>query len=765
MSIRIYELSKKIGMENKELITLLNKRGHEVKSASSTVDNISADSLIEEYQKSADKNVIESSPVKKETAKETSTVAAKSSLPQGVIVKSKEEVDREREKKNDSDNLSEVGIKNVSQPKSSVPEEPVSVSAVKTGVESDFKSQQPINPPMPVLPPSVVKQSERDGNGEEQGGHSELRVLQIKPPIVVRDFAVQLGLKPFRLISELMEMNIFASMNQVIDEDVATKIAEKHGHALEVRHRGEAQDVEKEVDKEKPKKADESELLEPRPAIVCILGHVDHGKTTLLDTLRKSNVVAGEAGGITQHIGAYQVENKGHKITFIDTPGHAAFSNMRLRGANTTDIAILVVAADDGFMPQTDEALGHAKAAGVPIIVAINKIDVKGANIDRVKTQMQERGIISEDWGGETIAVSISALKGENLDELLDMILLQAEIMELKANPKCPAEGVLLESQMEQGLGPTASLLIEKGTIKVGDSIICGSYYCKLRAMTNDQGQNIKSAGPATPVKGIGWSGAPESGSGFKTVKNEKDAKRKAEVYATALKKVDPDKIPLDEPASVENLFAAIAQTQKKTFRLVVKADVFGTAEALANSLNEIQSEKVDIDIVQVTVGLISKSDVLMASAAEAAIAGFNVSMENGVSSFAKHHNIVIYIHDVIYELIDLIKESIVDILEPELRENKVGAAEVRQVFPVAKGAVAGCLVTEGSIGRDSTARLLRNGNVEIESKIDTLKRFKDDATQVRAGFECGIGLIGYSDYKEGDIIECFEIEKIRSSL
>ena len=765
MSIRIYELSKKIGMENKELLTLLNKRGYEVKSASSTIDNISADSLIEEYQKSVDENKTKSSPNNEKAAKKTSTVAAKPSLPPGVIVKSKEEVDREREQKNESDNSNQIKTEVASKLKSSIPEEPVRVSSEKNKMGNVVKSPQPLSPPMPISPTSVEKQSEQDGQGIEQEDRAKMRVLQIKPPIVVRDFAVQLGLKPFRLISELMEMNIFASMNQVIEEDIATKIAEKHGLALEVRHRGEAPEVDKEVEKKKIIKTDESELLEPRPVVVCILGHVDHGKTTLLDTLRKTNVVAGEAGGITQHIGAYQIEHKGQKISFIDTPGHAAFSNMRLRGAKTTDIAILVVAADDGYMPQTDEALGHAKAAGVPLVVAINKIDVKGANVDRVKTQMQERGITSEDWGGETIAVPVSALNGENLDELLDMVLLQAEIMELKANPKCPAEGVLLESQMEQGLGPTASLLIEKGTLKVGDSIVSGPNYCKLRAMTDDQGQNIKSAGPATPVKSIGWSGAPEAGSPFKTVKNEKDAKREAEEFALALKKLDQETAPSDEPASVEDLFAAIAQTQKKTFRIVVKADVFGTAEALADSLNEIESDKVDIDVIQITVGAITKSDVLMASAAEAAIVGFNVNLENGVSSFAKHHNIEIYTHDVIYELIDIVKETMVDTLEPELRENKVGAAEVRQVFPVAKGFVAGCLVTEGSIVRDSNARLLRNGNVECESKVDTLKRFKEDATQVRAGFECGIGLINFADYKEGDIIECFEIEKIRSSL
>ena len=758
MSVRIYQLAKQIGMENKELIALLNKRGYDLKSASSSIDNISAESLVKEYEKDAEEAVVDSPKKKKTAGKKTSVKAAKvnkPTLPKGAIVKSKEDVEREREKKDDRKKTKETATKVTSKPSSKIPESPIVDSPVND-------KPSPLNPPQLAPPvPVTVKKAETETGDKEI---ADLPILQVKPPIVVRDFAGQLEMKPFRLISELMEMNIFASMNQLIEEDVARKIAEKHGYLLEVRHRGEAVDVSK---KEKAviEKPDESEFLESRPSVVCILGHVDHGKTTLLDTLRKSNVVAGEAGGITQHIGAYQIEHKGHKITFIDTPGHAAFSNMRMRGANTTDIAILVVAADDGFMPQSDEALGHAKAAGVPIVVAINKTDVKGANIDRVKTQMQDRGIASEDWGGETIAVSISALKGENLDELLDMILLQAEIMELKANPKSMAEGVLLESQKEQGRGPTASVLVQKGTLKIGDAIVCGPHYCKVRALTDDSGKNVKNGGPASPLKVIGWSGAPEAGSPFITLKNEKDAKSAAEENEIALKKMGQVIAPPEAPASVESLFAAIAQTQKKIYRVVVKADVSGTAEALANSLKEIESDKVDVEIVQVAVGAISKSDVLMASAAEAAIVGFNVTLESGVSSFAKHHNIKFHLHDVIYELIDVVKEAMADTLEPEERENKVGAAEVRQVFPVAKGFVAGCLVTEGSITRDCHARLYRDGNIEIESTIDTLKRFKDDANQVRAGFECGIGFNSFTDYKEGDIIECFEIEKIQPSL
>ena len=512
---------------------------------------------------------------------------------------------------------------------------------------------------------------------------------------------------------------------------------------------------------------DESTLLEPRPPVVCILGHVDHGKTTLLDTIRKANVEGGEAGGITQHIGAYQVEHNEHKITFIDTPGHAAFSSMRARGANTTDIAILVAAADDGFMPQTDEALGHARAAKVPIVVAINKIDSKGANIDRVKTQMQERDLAPEDWGGETLTVAISALNGTNISELLDSIILQAEVLEsIKANPKCPAEGVVIETQKEVGRGATATVLVQKGTLKRGNALVCGPYFCKVRAMLDDRGGALKSAPPSTPVRIVGWSGPPDSGSAFKVVKNEKAAKLAAEENAIQLKARDWKDVPAEAEASVASLFAAIAETRKKVFRVVVKADVFGTAEALADSLKQIRSDKIDLEVVQTEVGPISRNDVLMASASESAIIGFNVNIEAGVTREAKHHGIEIFLHNVIYELIDLVKDAMAATLDPELRENKTGAAQVRQAFPMGKSQrVAGCLVTEGRIVRDGKARLVRNGEVIAESRVGTLKRFKDDATEVRAGYECGIRLGDYDQYEEGDVIECYEILKMQASL
>ena len=594
---------------------------------------------------------------------------------------------------------------------------------------------------------------------------AESKVIQVKPPIVVRDFAKMIGLRPFQLISELMELNIFASMNQVIEEDVAVKIATRHNCVLEIRHRGEGQLPAAKAKAEV--KVDESKLLEPRPPVVCILGHVDHGKTTLLDAIRQTHVVDAEAGGITQHIGAYQVERKEQRVTFIDTPGHAAFSQMRARGANVTDIAILVVAADDGFMPQTDEALGHARVAKVPIVVAINKVDSKGANLDRVKQQMQERGIAPEDWGGETLCASVSALKGEGIDELLDSILLQSEIMELKANPKAAAEGVVLEAQVEIGRGPTASVIIQRGTLKQGDALICGPCYCKVRSLMDDNGRTIKSAPPSTPVKIMGWNEAPDAGERFSVVKNEREAKRLAEENAHEMKKRQLAITEAEDrpTATIDELFAAIERTQTRSFPVVVKADVYGTSEALASSLELIKSEKIKLKTVDVGVGAVSKNDVLMASASDAVIVAFNVNLENGAAAFAKHHGITIFQHNIIYELLNQVRDAMADRLEPELRENKLGAAEVRQVFPVAKGRIAGCLVTEGRIQRDARARLLRKGEVIGEGTVTALKRFKDDATEVRAGYECGINLGAMSQYEPGDVIECFEVQKIKPAL
>ncbi|HSH09901.1 MAG TPA: translation initiation factor IF-2, partial [Oceanipulchritudo sp.] len=585
---------------------------------------------------------------------------------------------------------------------------------------------------------------------------------QVRSPIVVRDFARQIGRKPFQLISELMEMSIFASMNSSIEEDVALRLAKNHGYALEVRHRGEgAQPEVAKVEKEKKPKAE----MVSRPPVVCILGHVDHGKTTLLDTIRKANVVATEAGGITQHIGAYQVLHKDKLITFIDTPGHAAFSNMRARGARTTDIAVLVVAADDGFMPQTDEALGHARVAKVPVVVAINKIDMPGANIDRVMRQMQERNLAPENLGGETLCAQVSALKGKGIEDLLEAIVLQAEVTEtIVADPKGTVEGVVLEAQKELGRGSTASVIIQQGTLKPGTALVCGEHYCRVRQLIGDKGQVVKEAGPSTPVKIIGWSTPPDAGDFFRAVKNEREAKKLAEANELERRKLEAfDK--KDTSASIEDLFAAIEKTQKKTFTVLVKADVYGTAEALATSLQAIKSTKIDLDVVDMGVGDITRNDIVMASATGSSVVGFNVSVENGVNSLAKHHGIRLFQHNIIYELINQVKDAMADMLEPELRENKIGAAEVRQVFPLGRGQVAGCMVTEGRIQRDGLARLMRKGELVWESKISTLKRFKDDTNEVRAGYECGVQLDGYNDYQEKDSIEVFEILKIKPAL
>ncbi len=784
-------------MENKELIELLKSRGYEVKSASSTVDNISADALRDEFAAQAPQ-APEPQAAETDTGEAEAPFAAK--LPAGAFVKSAADIQREHEEKAavveaekaakapkppapsgppkappmPSGGAAKTSIPPaaVVPPKATPPAAP-SASAVSSAPATPAAStpaETPAGPPKPPSPagppkPPVAVDKPLDSQAVER------TKIHVKPPIVVRDFAVELGLKPFKLISELMEMGIFASMNQTIEEKVALQLATRHGFELEIHHRGEQSEQGGQA-KPKVEKPDDDDpkFLQPRPPVVCILGHVDHGKTTLLDTIRKANVVGGEAGGITQHIGAYQIEHNGHKISFIDTPGHAAFSKMRERGANVTDVSILVIAADDAFKPQTDEALKFAKEANNAIIVAINKIDAKGANVDRVKQQMQEKGIAPEDWGGETIAVEVSALKGTNIDNLLDMILLQAEILELKANPSCPASGTIIESQIEQGRGPTASVLVERGTLKQGDALICGEVYCKVKTMTDADGKVLKSAPPATPVKITGWSDVPSSGNKFTSEKNEKTAKRAAEDAIQTRKLADAnassEKSAAAGAATVEDLFAAIENQQKKCLRVIVKSDVHGSTEALVQALKEIKSDKVDLDVISKGVGHITKNDVTLASAGGATIVGFNVKLDNGVQSLAKHHDIRIIQHAIIYELIDQVEESMAGLLDAEYTEKKLGGAEIRQVFSMGKGRnVAGCMVTEGIIQRNCIARLMRGGVVIHESRIDTLKRFKDDVKEVRAGYECGINVAGYDDYEEGDTIECYAVEEQRPSL
>lgn len=622
--------------------------------------------------------------------------------------------------------------------------------------------------PAPTAAQPAAKQDGKSAEAAQESAANS-KTLQIKPPIIVRDFARAINLKPFKLISELMDLGIFASMNQAIEEATAVEIAKRHGITLEIKHRGEQQQQQLAAAAKKREMArqivEDIKNFVPRPPIVCILGHVDHGKTTLLDTIRNTNVVAGEAGGITQHTAAYQVTAAGKKITFLDTPGHAAFSKMRERGANVTDIAILVVAADDGFMPQTDEALNFAQKAGVPIVVAINKMDAKGANIDRVKQQMQKRGITSEDWGGEVLCQPISALKGENVDKLLELVLLQAEMMELKANPKAPAEGVIIESQLEPGRGATATVIVRSGTLKPGDVIVCGENWCKVRALLDDRGKKIASAEPSTPAIVMGWTGAPESGETFTKVENDRQAKRITEEAMLERKRQAAQEV-AHKPSNLEELMAAIENQDQKVFRCIVKSDVSGTVEALVACLNEIKSDKVKLEVVSSGVGQITKNDVDMAATVGASIVAFNVKQENGVAGLAKHKGVAFITHNIIYELINEVREAMKNLLEPELKENKLGAAEVRALFNISKGGkVAGCMVTEGIVKREKRARVFRKGKEIANGKIVDLKRFKDDVNEVRAGYECGISLSNFNDFEPKDIIECYEILEIRQEL
>ncbi|HEY8993274.1 MAG TPA: translation initiation factor IF-2, partial [Lacunisphaera sp.] len=775
MSIRIHELAKKLSMDNKDLMALLKERGYPAKSVSSTVDNITAEALEQEM---AAKNPapVATSVVEAPVPEPEVVEPAKIKLPAGVFVKSAQDIQREKDEAakaaaaaraalNPPPAVAPVAAPRPPMPaptfkappappqipaRMAVPPVPVAKPAPAPVIPVSRPAPVPVPapvakaplapPPMPpprapsapapsapaksppLAPPTPAAPSVTAVTITEEGG---VKIIHLKPPIIVRDFAVALGLKPFKLISELMEMSIFASMNQSIDESVATKLAEKHGFLLDIKHRGETQapvvtPEKAKISKEEKAREEDIKNLAPRPPVVCILGHVDHGKTSLLDAIRKANVAAGEAGGITQHIGAYQVEHNGRKITFLDTPGHAAFTKMRARGASVTDIAVLVVAADDGFMPQTDEALKHALDAKVALMVAVNKMDVKGANLDRVKQQMQERQITPEDWGGETVTVPVAAIKGQGITELLEMILLQADVLELKANPKTDASGVIVESQVDVGRGPLATVIVQRGTLRVGDALVCGPHFAKVRAMFDDQGNNLKEAPPATPVRVIGWSGSPDSGAKFISAKNAREAEKLAEEAEDQLKKstVSEDAVPKD--VSIDALFANIAAVQAKSLRVVIKSDVYGSLEAVKNVLEGIKSTKVSLDIVASDVGVISKNDVLMASASKAVIIGFNTKQENGVTALAKHHGVTIESFEIIYELGDRVKEMMADLLDPDLKENKLGGAEVRQVFPVAKGFVAGCLVTEGKVNRGATARVRRGKESLFEGKVGT---------------------------------------------
>jgi translation initiation factor IF-2 len=633
--------------------------------------------------------------------------------------------------------------------------------------------REPAAPPRPVAPPpapvepeapAVTSEATADAPGAETEADAQ-KIIHIKPPIIVKDLAAQLGLKPYQLIKELMtDFNIFVNVNQTVEPDIATQICAKHGFVFEMERRekgGGVHKVETVVVAPPPPVIEKEEELKVRGPIITFMGHVDHGKTSLMDAIRKTRVAAGEAGGITQHIGAYTVDYKGTRITFLDTPGHAAFTAMRARGAHVTDIVVLVVAADDGLMPQTIEAINHAKAAPhVKIMVAINKIDLPGANIDRVKKQLQERELSPEDWGGETIVVPVSATKGIGIDELLENMAAQAEVLELKASPTAIPRGTVIEAQVEPGRGPTATVIVQMGTLKIGDAFICGDYAGKVKSLMDDRGKAMKEAGPSTPVKVLGFSGLPQAGDEFLVMESERSAKVLSEERLLGRR---ADKLAAPQRATLESLLEA--DDGKKHLRIVLKCDAQGSLEALAGALSQIESKKIDLEIIHAGVGPISESDILLASASNAVVIGFNIKVESMAVNAAKREAVQVKLYSIIYELIDQIKEAMAGLLDPEHRETVIGHAEVKQVFKLSKGIVAGCLVTDGRIARTARARVLRRRQPVYDGGLSTLRRFQDDVKEVRVGLECGIKLGDFSEYQVGDIIECYLLEAVAQKL
>ncbi|HDR7514377.1 translation initiation factor IF-2 [Bacillus mobilis] len=573
--------------------------------------------------------------------------------------------------------------------------------------------------------------------------------------LTVGELAKKLSKEPSEIIKKLFMLGIMATINQDLDKDTIELIATDYGIEVEEEVVVSETEFETFIDEQ-----DDEENLKERPAVVTIMGHVDHGKTTLLDSIRNSKVTAGEAGGITQHIGAYQVEVNDKKITFLDTPGHAAFTTMRARGAQVTDITILVVAADDGVMPQTVEAISHAKAAGVPIIVAVNKMDKPAANPDRVMQELTEYELVPEAWGGDTIFVPISAIQGEGIDNLLEMILLVSEVEEYKANPNRYATGTVIEAQLDKGKGTIATLLVQNGTLRVGDPIVVGTSFGRVRAMVSDIGRRVKVAGPSTPVEITGLNEVPQAGDRFMAFADEKKARQIGESRAQeALLAQRGEKSKL----SLEDLFQQIQEGDVKEINLIVKADVQGSVEAMAASLRKIDVEGVKVKIIHTGVGAITESDVILASASNAIVIGFNVRPDVNAKRTAELENVDVRLHRIIYKVIEEIESAMQGMLDPEFEEKVIGQAEVRQTFKVTKvGTIAGCYVIDGKITRDSGVRIIRDGVVIFEGQLDTLKRFKDDVKEVAQNYECGITIERYNDLKEGDIIEAYIMEEVK---
>ena len=595
------------------------------------------------------------------------------------------------------------------------------------------------------------KKNKRDAKSNEEQTEVET-VVEIGETITVKELAEKLKKPTAEVIKTLIFTGVMAGINQEIDFETAEKVCDKYEVLIAKKEETAELDVlEMEEDKE--------ENLQKRPPIVTVMGHVDHGKTSLLDAIRKAKVTATEAGGITQHIGAYTVNVNGEEITFLDTPGHEAFTAMRARGAQITDVVILVVAADDGIMPQTKEAISHCKAADVPMVVAINKIDRPGANIDKVKQELTEYGLVAEDWGGDTICVPVSAKQGEGISTLLEMVLLTAEMLELKANPDRKAKGTVIEAKLDKGRGAVASLLVQNGTLHVGDSILVGSTYGRIRAMFDDTGKKIKSAGPSIPVEILGLSEVPAAGDRFNQVKDEKTARNMAEIRK---QKEKNESLNARHRVSLEDLYSQIKEGTVKELDIIVKADVQGSVEAIRQSLEKLSTDDVKVRVIHGGVGAITETDITLATASNAIVIGFNVRPDTNAVNAAEKEGVDVKTYRIIYDAIEDVKSAMIGMLEPEYKEVVLGKAEVRETYKISSvGTIAGAYVLDGKITRNSDVRIIREGIVIFESTLASLKRFKDDAKEVRSGYECGLSVEKFNDIKEGDIIEAYTMEAI----
>ncbi len=765
--IRVYELSKKININSKEIIEKLKEMGVEVSSHMSAIEEKDAKAVENFFVKPAPQK--EEKPVKKEAPVKKEIPAEPKKQEKPAPKKEERPVNNNQPKREDKgDNKNKQFNKpnfNDKNNKGGNNKPNFNDKNNKGGNNKDKnnnfnnknnKNNNNKNNNKPGFNPKdkMKKQPEPVKKVEEVVEDDELKIKFIPETITVKELAEVLRVSGTELVKNLMKKGLMMGINQSMDFEQAASIAEEYNVILEL-------EVEKDIFEEAfSDEPDDEKDLEERPPVVVVMGHVDHGKTSLLDAIRHSRVTAGEAGGITQHIGAYTVDIEGKPITFLDTPGHEAFTAMRLRGALVTDIAVLVVAADDGVMPQTIEAINHAKAAGVEIIVAINKIDKPSANPDRVKQELIEFGLLAEDWGGSTICCPVSAMSKEGIDNLLEMIILSAEMKELKANPKRKARGTVIEAQLDKGRGPVATVLVQNGTLSIGDPIVVGSSYGRIRAMMDDKGRRVKKAGPSKPVEILGLSEVPVAGDTFYVAENEKQARQLAESVVAKnrveMLKNTPQKVSLDD------LFTQIQAGNVKDLNIVVKADVQGSVEAVRQSLEKLSNEEVRVRIIHGGVGAVTESDVMLASASNAIIIGFNVRPEPAAKAMADEEKVDVRLYRVIYNAIEDITAAMKGMLDPVYQEKVIGHAEVRQTFKASGvGTIAGSYVTDGKFQRNAKVRIVRDGIVIYEGELESLRRFKDDVKEVSTGYECGLVFKKFNDVKEGDIVEAFIMEEI----